>query len=374
VTADSSILRTALHEEHVRLGARMAPFAGWEMPIQYQGVMAEHAAVRNAAGLFDVSHMGEVEISGPQAEAFLDRLTPNAVSRLATGQAHYTALLTPEGTFIDDLLIYRLASGRFLLVVNAANAGKDLEWIQEQADDEVEVLDVSHRYALLALQGPRAAAILGRALERDVATLRSFHFTVDALPAGQCLVSRTGYTGEDGFEIYLPPEEAPAMWRKILAAGQQDGVVPVGLGARDTLRLEAALPLYGQDIDADHTPLAAGVKFIVKMDKGDFIGRDALVRQQQEGLQERLTGFAITGRGIARHGHLVSVAGKVVGPVTSGTHSPTMKRAIGMAYLPMEHREKGTRVTVEIRGKEVEAEVVPLPFYRRPRPQGRSAG
>lgn len=368
MTADPSILRTALHQEHLGLGARMAPFAGWEMPIQYEGVMAEHAAVRTAAGLFDVSHMGEVEISGARAEAFLDRLTPNAVSRLVTGQAHYTALLTRTGTFIDDLLIYRLASGRFLLVVNAANAAKDLEWIQEQAGDEVEVQDVSHRYALLALQGPRAAGILGRTLERDVTELKSFHFTVDTLAAGQCLISRTGYTGEDGFEIYLPPEEAPAMWRRILKEGQTDGLLPVGLGARDTLRLEAALPLYGQDIDDAHTPLAAGLKFIVKLDKGDFIGRDALLVQQQEGPGERLTGFAITGRGIARHGHLVQVAGQVAGTVTSGTHSPTLERAIGMVYLPVEHREKGTRLSVEIRGKEVEAEVVPLPFYRRPRP------
>jgi aminomethyltransferase len=371
VTSDSRILRTSLHDEHLRLGARMAPFAGWEMPIQYQGVLAEHAAVRQAAGLFDVSHMGEVEISGPQAEAFLDRLTPNAVSLLATGQAHYTGLLTPDGTFIDDLLIYRLSSGRFLLVVNAANAAKDLEWIQSQAGDEVEVQDVSHRYALLALQGPRAAEILGRVLERDVAGLRSFHFLVDALPAGERLVSRTGYTGEDGFEIYLPPQEAPAMWRKLLEAGQPDGLVPVGLGARDSLRLEAALPLYGQDIDADHTPLEAGLKFIVKLDKGDFIGRDALVRQQEEGPATRLTGFTITGRGIARHGHQVKVAGQTAGPVTSGTHSPTLERGIGMVYLPVEHREKGTPLSVEIRGKEVEAEVVPLPFYRRPRPQGR---
>jgi aminomethyltransferase len=348
----------------------MVAFAGWEMPIQYQGVLAEHAAVRRAAGLFDVSHMGEVEISGPDAEAFLDRLTPNAVSALATGQAHYTALLTPVGTFIDDLLIYRLAAGRFLLVVNAANVEKDVEWIQAQAGDEVEVQDVSHRYSLLALQGPRSVDILSRVLERDLADVRSFHFIADTLPSGQRLISRTGYTGEDGFELYLPPAEAPEMWRKILAVGKEDGVVPVGLGARDTLRLEAALPLYGQDIDAEHTPLEAGLKFIVKLEKGDFIGRDALVRQQETGPQMRLSGFSMTGRGIARHGHQVKIAGQEVGPVTSGTHSPTLERSIGMVYLPVEQRQKGSLLSVEIRGKEVEAEVVPLPFYRRKRPQG----
>ncbi len=363
---DTTLRRTALHAEHVRHGARLVPFAGWEMPIQYSGVMAEHAAVRTSAGLFDVSHMGELEVSGAEAEAFLQEMTPNNVSRLATGQAQYTALLTKDGTFVDDLLIYRLAAGRFLLVVNAANTAGDLAWIRKHVHGEVQVRDLSAEYALLAIQGPRAAAILGRFLGKDLQQLGSFRFTVESMDGATLLVSRTGYTGEDGFEIYLPPATAPMVWQKLMAEGEGDGLVPVGLGARDTLRLEAALPLYGQDIDMTRTPLEAGLNFIVKLKKGDFMGRDVLARQKEEGVEQRLTGLMITQRGIARPGYPVQVDGREIGVVTSGTHSPTLGRAIGMAYLPVAHGEPGTKLMVVIRGNEVEAEVVPLPFYRRP--------
>jgi len=365
VDAATALRRTALHAEHVGHGARMAPFAGWEMPIQYSGVLSEHRAVREAAGLFDVSHMGEFEVMGAGAEAFLQALTPNDVGRLATGHAHYTALLTPAGTFVDDLLIYRLAAGRFLLVVNAANCSGDLAWLQKHVHADVEIRDLSAEYSLLALQGPRAAGILSGFLGKDLQALRPFRFVMAPREGAALLVSRTGYTGEDGFEIYLPPAAAAGVWRGLMAQGAAAGLVPAGLGARDTLRLEAALPLYGQDIDDTRTPLAAGLNFIVKLAKGDFMGRAALARQKEEGVAHRLAGFMVRGRGIARHGHSVRVGGREVGVVTSGTHSPTLGRAIGMAYLPVAHAEPGTKLMVVIRGNEVEAEVVPLPFYRR---------
>jgi aminomethyltransferase len=323
--------------------------------------------VRTAAGLFDVSHMGEFEVSGPDAEALLDRLTPNAVSRLATGQAHYTALLTDSGTFVDDLLIYRMAAGRFLLVVNAANADKDLAWIRERAQGDATVADRSADWALLALQGPRAAGILAAVAGEAPGTLKPFRFVMESAPAGEILISRTGYTGEDGFEIYLPAALAPEWWRRLLAAGEGAGLVPAGLGARDTLRLEAALPLYGQDIDDTVTPWEAGLGFIVKMDSGPFVGREALAAQKSAGVSRRLSGFRVTGRGVARHGYPVSLEGREVARVTSGTHSPTLGQAVGMAYLPSDRREPGTALGIEIRGSEVAAEVVPLPFYRRPR-------
>jgi aminomethyltransferase len=337
------------------------------MPIQYQGVLVEHRSVRQAAGLFDVSHMGELEISGPDAEAFLEKMTPNRVGRLATGQAHYSALLNERGTFLDDLLVYRLASGRFLLVVNATNTARNLDWFRQHAEGDVAIDDATDRYSLLALQGPRAEDVLSRVLERDLSEVRPFRFVFVEEVGGRFLVSRTGYTGEDGFEIYLSPEQAPGLWERILAAGEQQGVMPVGLGARDTLRLEAALCLYGQDIDDSVTPLEAGVGFIVKLDKGDFVGRDVLLRQKTEGVSRKLSGFAVTGRGIARPGHPVHRDGAAVGEVTSGTHSPTLGRAIGLTYLPVEAREPGTPLTVVIRGSEVAAEVVSIPFYRRPR-------
>jgi aminomethyltransferase len=337
------------------------------MPIQFQGVLAEHRAVRRDAGLFDVSHMGELEVSGPDAEAFLEKMTPNRVGRLATGQAHYSALLNERATFLDDLLVYRLASGSFLLVVNAVNTARNLAWLQQHAEGDVAIHDRSEDYALLALQGPRAEKVLSRVLERDLGEVGPFRLIFLDREGGRLMVSRTGYTGEDGFEIYLPPSLAPALWEEILAAGEEHGVLPVGLGARDTLRLEAALCLYGQDIDENVTPLEAGLGFIVKLDKGDFLGREALLRQKAEGVSRKLTGIALTGRGIARPGHPVLVDGKSVGQVTSGTHSPTLGRAIGLTYLPVDASQPGSPLTVAIRGSQVAAEVVSIPFYKRPR-------
>ena len=367
MTESIDLQRTPLHSLHREIGARLVPFAGWEMPVQYTGIVPEHRAVRGAAGLFDVSHMGEVEVRGPGAVGFLQKLTPNDVSGLQVEQAHYSALLTHEGTFIDDLLVYRLADERFMLVVNAANTATDLEWMRRHLEEGVELEDVGERTALLALQGPRAAEILTPVAGIDLSALRPFRFREVQIGGAPALVSRTGYTGEDGFEIYLRPDEAAPLFRRLLEEGRPCGLLPVGLGARDTLRLEAALCLSGQDIDATTTPLEAGLSFMVKLEKGQFIGRDALLCQRDEGVARRLTGFRLTGRGVARHGHAVMAPDGKVSVVTSGSHAPTLGRAIGLAYLPPSAREPGTPLQILIRERPVEAEVVPLPFYRRPR-------
>ncbi|MFQ5767058.1 MAG: glycine cleavage system aminomethyltransferase GcvT [Acidobacteriota bacterium] len=358
---------TALFQVHRKLGARMIPFSGWAMPVQYDGVIVEHLAVRQAAGLFDVSHMGELEISGADAEACLQKLTPNDVAALQVGQAQYSALLTPRGTFVDDLLVYRLGKERFLLVVNAANTAGDLDWMRRHARGRLQILDRSSDFALLALQGPRSREILTQVLKTDLSDLAPFHFLQMENGARSILVARTGYTGEDGFEIALPPEDAADLWDGILRAGKEKGIRPAGLGARDTLRLEAGLCLYGHDIDDTTTPWEAGLAFIVKMEKGEFIGRDALVSQKKEGVRRRLSGFRVTGRGIARAGHAVHLQNKEVGKVTSGTHSPSLRRSIGLVYLPADQRRPGTELTVKIRQAEVPAEVVSTPFYRRDR-------
>jgi aminomethyltransferase len=395
--------RTPLYACHLELGARMVEFAGWEMPVQYAGVIEEHRAVRGAAGLFDVSHMGEIRVRGAGAERFLQHLTPNDVARLAPGRAHYSGLLTARGTYVDDLLIYRLAADDFLVVVNASNRAADLAWVLEQghggtaaagpAADAADVVDESDRYALLALQGPRALAILeplaavtrgpaapgardGAATPATPATpetpetpeitaLRYYGFAQGEVAGVPAIISRTGYTGEDGFELYVAPEDAPELWRRLLAAGEPHGLLPAGLGARDTLRLEAAMALYGHELDEGTTPFEAGLAWVVKLDKGGFIGRDALVAQQAAGVQRVLAGFEVRGRGIARQGHAVLSQGQVVGAVTSGTWSPTLEKAIGMAYLPPALASPGTALDVDVRGRTLPAVVVELPFYRR---------
>jgi len=364
-----ALRRTPLYECHLEAGGRMVGFAGWEMPVQYAGVIEEHRAVRTAAGLFDVSHMGEIRVRGAGAEALLDRLTPNDVGKLAPGRAHYSGLLTERGTYVDDLLIYRLGAEDFLVVANASNARRDFEWIASRAAGadaaDAEVTDASDDYALLALQGPRALEILAPLASPDPSGLRYYGFaegTVDGAPA---IVSRTGYTGEDGFELYLSPREAPRIWRRLLAAGAPHGIQPAGLGARDTLRLEAAMALYGHEIDETTTPFEAGLGWVVKLDKGEFVGREALVAQRQAGLARKLVGFEVAGRGIARQGHPVVAGGEAVGAVTSGTFSPTFEKALGMAYVPTRFEAPGSRLAIEVRGRELPAAVVPLPFYRR---------
>jgi aminomethyltransferase len=362
-----ALRRTPLYECHLESQGRMVGFAGWEMPVQYAGVIDEHRAVRTAAGLFDVSHMGEIRVQGEGAEAFLQRLTPNDVTKLAAGRAHYSGLLTERATYIDDILIYRLGAADFLVVANASNAPRDLAWIASHAAaaGEVTVTDQSDDYALLALQGPRALEILAPLASPDPSGLRYYGFaegTVDGAPA---LISRTGYTGEDGFELYLPPAEAPRIWRRLLAAGAPHGIQPAGLGARDTLRLEAAMALYGHEIDETTTPFEAGLGWVVKLDKGEFIGRETLVAQRAAGIPRKLVGFEVLGRGIARQGHPVLAGGERVGAVTSGTFSPTFEKALGMAYVPTRLEAPGSRLAVEVRGRELPAVVVPLPFYRR---------
>jgi aminomethyltransferase len=374
---DAPARRTPLYECHLELGARMVPFAGWEMPVQYSGVIEEHRAVRSAAGLFDVSHMGEMRLRGAAAERLLQRLTPNDVARLAPGRAHYSGLLTERGTYVDDLLVYRLAAEDFMVVVNASNAARDVEWVRRHAagwrprqapgEPEVEIADQSDDYALLALQGPRALAILEPLASPGVAALKYYGFLQGEVAGQPAIISRTGYTGEDGFELYLPPAAAPAVWRRLLAAGQPHGLLPAGLGARDTLRLEAAMALYGHELNEDTTPFEAGLAWVVKLDKGDFLGRDALAAQHAGGVGRTLAGFAVEGRGIARQGHPVRCGGEVVGEVTSGTWSPTLEKAIGMAYLPPQLAKPGTPIALDVRGKELPATVVALPFYRRPR-------
>jgi aminomethyltransferase len=359
--------RTPLYDCHREAGARLVGFAGWEMPVQYAGVIEEHRAVRTAAGLFDVSHMGEVRVRGAGAERLLQRLTPNDVSKLAVGRAHYSGLLTERGTYVDDLLIYRLGAEDFLVVVNASNAQRDFEWIASRVDGEdatdAEVIDESDRYALLALQGPKALEILAPFASAGVSALRYYGFLQGEVAGAPALISRTGYTGEDGVEIYLAPEDAPAVWRRLVEAG----AVPAGLGARDTLRLEAAMALYGHEIDESTTPLEAGLGWVVKLEKGDFLGRGALLAQREGGLPKQLVGFEVQGRGIARQGHGVVSEGKTVGVVTSGTWSPTFEKALGMAHVPPAMAAPGTPLTLDVRGKPLSAVVVEMPFYRRPR-------
>jgi aminomethyltransferase len=369
--ADTQTLkRTPLYESHRAAGAKLVDFAGWEMPVQYAGVIEEHRAVRTAAGLFDVSHMGEVRVRGRGAEALLQRLTPNDVTRLVPGRAHYSGLLTERGTYVDDILVYRLAADDFLVVVNAANAERDFQWMVDHAgdaDSDTELTDVSAQYALLALQGPRALEILAPPVSAGpaggAAALKYYGFAEGEVAGVPTLISRTGYTGEDGVELYLPPDAAPAVWQKLLAGG----AVPAGLGARDTLRLEAGMALYGHEIDEATTPFEAGLDWVVKLGKGEFLGSAALVAQQERGIDRKLVGFEVAGRGIARQGHEVRLDGRAVGVVTSGTWSPTFEKALGLASVPLALAATATPLTLDVRGKTVEATVVPSPFYRRPR-------
>jgi aminomethyltransferase len=363
---NQTLKRTPLYDCHLEAGAKMVDFAGWIMPVQYQGVIDEHRAVRTGAGLFDVSHMGEVRVKGAGAESFLQRLTPNDVGKLVPGRAHYSGLLTDQGTYVDDILIYRLAADEFLVVVNASNAERDFQWIADAAfgKPQVVVTNESDRFALLALQGPRALAILAPLATPGIGELKYYGFRQGEVAGVPALISRTGYTGEDGFELYVAPGDAATVWRRLIATG----AVPAGLGARDTLRLEAAMALYGHEIDETTTPFEAGLAWVVKLDKGgDFQGRDALVAQKGEGVPRQLVGFEVEGRGIARQGHGVVSEGAAVGRVTSGTWSPTFEKALGLAYVPPALAATGTRLALDVRGKTLPARVVELPFYRRPR-------
>lgn len=342
--------RTPLHAEHLRLGARMIEFAGWEMPVQYSGILEEHRCVRSAAGLFDLSHMGELRLRGPQALAALENLTTNQVSRLKVGQAQYTLICTPSGGIVDDVLIYRLTDDDFLAVVNAANTEKDFSWIQTHGFETV--ANESDQTALVAIQGPMAAKILTQVAEGvDVEAIRPFWFARGKIAGRDCMVSRTGYTGEDGFELYHHVDDAVQLWTALLEAGAGVGLQPAGLGARDTLRLELRYPLYGNDIDETTTPLEAGLQWVVKFDKGPFIGREALLHQATAGIPRRLVGLIMIDRGVPRHGYRIKVGEQEVGHVTSGTVSPTLGKEIAMGYVKAPFAMDQAEVQVEIRGK-----------------------
>ncbi len=357
---------TKLYKNHKEMGAKMVEFFGWEMPLEYSGIREEHLAVRKQAGLFDVSHMGEILVSGPQALDYVQFLTPNDASRLDTQKAQYSALTTTEGTFVDDMLVYKLKDTEYLLVVNAANTDKDFEWVlSHKSGFEVEAKNVSDQYTQLALQGPKAIDILKLLTDIELEDMKPFRVRRGLVCEEVSIVSRTGYTGEDGFEIYTLSQRPEKIWESIFEKGEKFGVKPIGLGARDTLRLEACLMLYGNDIDDTTTVLEAGLGWLIKFKKGDFMGRDRLLSQKEEGVKRRIVGFEMLGRGIARHGYPVFIGEKEVSKVTSGTFSPYFKKSIGLTYLPIQYLEPGTQIAIGIRDKKVEAEVVEIPFYSR---------
>ena len=358
--------RTPLYENHVRLGGRMIDFGGWELPVQYTGILEEHESVRHKAGLFDVSHMGEIALTGPDAQSFIQHLVTNDISKAADGQAVYSPMCYPDGGVVDDLLVYRLGAENYLLVVNAANADKDYAWILKHLSGDVKAENVSDQWAQLALQGPKAQAILQKLTDYPVADIRFYRFAPGVRVAGvEVLVSRSGYTGEDGFELYVAPADAPALWDALLDAGKDEGLAPCGLGARDTLRFEAALPLYGQEISADISPLEAGLSRFVKLDKPEFIGKEALEKQAAEGLKRKIAGIEMVGRGIPRSHYEVEKDGQPIGFVTTGSVSPTLKKNIGLALIQSEYATDGMELDIVIREKPVEARVIPIPFYTK---------
>lgn len=357
--------QTPLHEEHLRLGGKMVPFAGYAMPVQYpSGIQAEHRAVRESAGLFDVSHMGEFHLAGPEALELIQEVTVNDAGGLAVGQAQYSALCHEDGGVMDDLLVYRTGDQEYLMVVNAANRAAD--WAQVKAHargKELELEDRSDAYGLLALQGPRAAEVLARVSELDLEGLGYYRCTPGAVAGVRGLVARTGYTGEDGFELYLPSGKTATVWRSLLEAGEDTGILPAGLGARDSLRLEMGYPLYGNDLDRDHTALEGGLGWVVKLDKGPFVGREALARQKEAGVERRLAGIRLTDRGFPRPGYPVVVEGEEVGTVTSGTMSPSLGEGIALAYLPVALARPETEVWIRVRDRNVPGRVQRPPFY-----------
>ncbi len=343
----------------------MVDFGGWDMPVQYSGIVDEHNAVRTAVGLFDVSHMGEIEIRGPEALQLVDSVSTNAASRLAIGQAHYSGLLYEHGGFVDDILVHKVADDHYFLCVNASNQDKDFAHIRDHNKFDCEVEFASPKYAQLAIQGPKAVEVASRLTGANLGAVRYYWFVDDIFAGVPARIARTGYTGEDGFEIYVDPSHACSVWSAILDAGAGFGIKPCGLGARNTLRLEAAMSLYGHEIGASITPYDAGLGWIVKLDKGDFIGRGALVKQKDKGVTRALAGFEMRGRGIARDGYEVVIDGMLAGWVTSGSPAPTLNKNIGLCLIPRDRAVAGAKIGILIRNQTVEAEIVPTPFYRR---------
>ncbi len=359
--------RTALFDSYAAYGGKTIDFGGWDLPVQFSSIKVEHEAVRTKAGLFDVSHMGEVFVSGEGALAYLQKMMTNDVSKLKDGQAQYTVMCYEDGGTVDDLLIYKRADNDYLLVVNASNIDKDLEWMNRHATADVTIEDKSSDYGLLALQGPVAQEVLQKLTDEPLEDIKFFRFKDNVNIAGHnVLVSRTGYTGEEGFEIYGSSDAIVALWPAILKAGESEGVIPAGLGARDTLRFEAGLPLYGQELSKEISPLETGLGFVVKLAKEeDFFGKEVLVHQKENGVPRKLVGVEMIDKGIPRTGYKVFVGDKEIGEVTTGTQSPTLKKNIGFALLKSEHTAEGTEIEVEIRNKRLKAVIIATPFYKR---------
>jgi aminomethyltransferase len=363
--AAATLLKTPLNEAHRRSGAKMVDFGGWDMPVQYSGIIDEHNAIRNAVGLFDVSHMGEIEIKGPEALALVNYVSTNNAAKLKIGQAHYSGLLYEHGGFVDDILVHKVADDSYFLCVNASNQDKDYEHILAHNKFDATVENAGPRLAQIAVQGPKGPATLQKLTATNLAPIKYYHFEDGAVSGTPARIARTGYTGEDGFEIYIAPDQAERIWIELLEAGREFGIKPAGLGARNTLRLESAMALYGHEIDATINALEAGLSWIVKFDKGDFVGRAALEKVQAAGIKRKLTGFVMKGRGIGRDGYEIQIDNQPAGWVTSGGPSPTTCQNIGLCYLPLTYAEPGHTIQVMVRNQPVEAVTVATPFYKR---------
>lgn len=361
-----ALKRTAFYDVHAGLGGKIVEFAGYEMPVQYTGIVEEHQRVRTHVGLFDVSHMGEVEIRGRDALAFLQKITVNDVAKLAPGRVQYSAMCYEDGGIVDDLLVYHMGD-HYLTVINASNTAKDIAWMRKNLPGDVELKDVSDATSLLAVQGPQSKATLQKITDAALDPLEYYHWIRGKVAGQEMIISRTGYTGELGYELYFPSDRAlgERIWGAIMEAGKEFGIGPTGLGARDTLRLEMGFCLYGNDIDQTTHPLEAGLGWITKQDKGPFNGREVLLRAKAEGLKRRLVGFVLDEKGFPRHGYPISAAGRPVGTVTSGTFSPTLEKGIGMGYVPPELAKPGSSIQIVIRNTPVPATVVTLPFIKK---------
>ncbi len=364
-----NLKKTPLNAAHRALGGKMVDFGGWDMPVQYPaGVIEEHIATRTRAGLFDVSHMGEIWVEGPDAIPFVNRITTNDVTKLVDGQAHYSALPNEDGGVVDDLLVYRFAEDRLLLVVNAGTTDKDWEWINKNKGNEnVSVRNASSEYCQIAIQGPKAVEILQKLTETELSPIGYYHFTEGKVDGVDAIISRTGYTGEDGFEVYAAADRAEQLWNKLLETGKEHGILPCGLAARNTLRLESAMSLYGHELSDEISTLEANLGWTTKLQKGDFIGRDQIAALKENGLTRKLIGFEMKEPGIARDGFDIYVGDEKVGVVTSGSPAPFLKKNIGLAFLPPEFANVGQEIRIDVRGKRLAAEVVPTPFYKRER-------
>ncbi len=364
-----NLKKTPLNKVHRDLGGKMVDFGGWDMPVQYSGVIAEHLATRTNSGLFDVSHMGEFYVEGEDAIRFVNRLTTNDVTKLVDGQAHYSCFTREDGTVVDDLLVYRFDEGKLLLVVNAGTTEKDWDWItSHKGDENITLTNASADYCQIAIQGPDALPIVSKLTDTNLDEIKYYHFTVGKVDGVDSIISRTGYTGEDGFEIYANRDYAEQLWNKFLETGNfgaENGILPCGLAARNTLRLESAMSLYGHEISDEITPLEANLGWICKLNKGEFMGRDALAKLKEKGLEKKLVGFEMIDKGIARDDFDVYVDDKKVGYVTSGSPAPFLKKNIGLAFVPVELANVGQAIKIDVRGKHLAAEIVPTPFYKR---------